>query len=745
MASNHDMTRTLLRLTLPLLLLGAPAAAVAQPADDPGLEAAPAPPQPTARNPQPTATPAPSPATTNAPSVPVAAMPAAAGTEEHVETKVAYGPGAAGVDLYERTAAPMVAGPIGLLRTITGDAGRGNNFRVSLHLQAFQQDDFLVSGANGLKGDSNSRFVGDLTIDYTPWKYLELYLSLLNSSNQNTRPETPPARTDPEVILSLGDVAAGVKGRLPVTPWLDLAVHLGLRFFNSVSAVSVDGAATNFSPDLIASFDLRHAAATRRVPLRFHINFGYLLDNSIHLLPKGLCAGSTSNDACIRSRVVETFAYGIGASRFRLAGAVDAPIALLAGRLGIEPFFEYHAEVAIGDGDQTVLKALRNDPAIQADRITGNSLQYLTFGVRVRPVGGLVLDAGLDVGLSSPGFQYGPPVPQWNVILGATYAYDPTAGRSKVVTRTVTRETPEPTPVVEGKLRGVVRDAQTKKPIGGATVRYVTRRANPQLTADDGSFVSYGFAPGPISLEVSRDDYDVARVDSVIPANGETPVEVLLTAKPPANGVLRGHVTDSAGAPVANATARLTNSASGAVIDAESEGAGGFVAKLPAGDYLVDVGAEGYLSRTARVAIAAGQPQTMDVVLHKKPARSHVSISKGEIKIRGTIHFGTNNAKLRPDGEQIVDEVADLLTHHPEIKKVRVEGHTDNRGNAQHNLKLSKARAAAVVAYLIKQGIDPARLESEGYGSTRPLVPNITAAQRAKNRRVAFKILENAR
>src|SRR4029077_16085532 len=111
----------------------------------------------------------------------------------------------------------------------------------------------------------------------------------------NTRPELPVPqgpRTDPEVILALGDVGAGIKGRLPVTKWFDLALNLNLRFFNSVSSVSVEGSATNFAPDLIASFDLRHAEATAKVPLRFHLNFGYLVDNSINLLPAGQCMSS---------------------------------------------------------------------------------------------------------------------------------------------------------------------------------------------------------------------------------------------------------------------------------------------------------------------------------------------------------------------------------------------------------------------------------------------------------------------
>ena len=727
---------TMKRILLCLMLLS-PAVAHAQPADDPGLsENPPAPTKPalppTRTAPTTTTTTAPPPSATrsdaSATVMPPSFETAPPETHETVDTQVTWleGNGAAVGDdgLYARVAAPTVTGAIVLFRVITGDVGRSNNFRVGLSLQIFRQDDFLVSAAGGLKGDTNSRFLGNLTINYTPWKYLELYLGIYNSSNQNTRPEVPPARTDPEVILALGDVGAGVKGRLPVTKWFDLALHLGLRFFNSVSGVSVAGDATNFAADLVASFDLRHAVATSNVPLRFHLNFGYLVDNSINLLPAGQCASSTGNDACVRSRLVEKFGYGIEPSRFRLALAIDAPITVK--RVGIEPFLEYHGEFAVGDKDR-VFASLAN--ADRADQ------HWMTIGLRVRPVAGLVLDAGIDLALSSFGFAYGVPLPQWNLLLGAAYAYDPSigSGRTKVVTKTITREILHN--VVEGKVRGFVRDAVTRKPVGGAMIKYTTRRATPQLTAEDGSFLSYGFAPGPLSLEISRDDYEAAKLDTSVPANGETPVEVLLTPKPPANGTLQGKVTDDGGLPV-RATVKLTDIKSGATFDAEPEGTAG---------YLMDVSASGYMSKSRAIAVTAGQPVTVEVVLRKKPAVSHVSIGKTELNIKGTIHFGTNNAELRPDGEQLLDEVADLLVKHPEIRRIRIEGHTDNRGATDMNLQLSKSRAAAVVAYLVKQGIDPSRLESEGYGSTQPLVPNMTPAQRAKNRRVAFKILEGGR
>jgi outer membrane protein OmpA-like peptidoglycan-associated protein len=738
---------------LTLCILCAPGTAHAQPADDPGLSEAPPPPPPPP--PQPTPSPTPPP-TTSVPSRPSDAgrlpstspyqgdqLAPAAPPEVHEtkQTQVTFGPTTKDErDIYDRLAAPTATGAIGLFHTMTGDVGLPNHLRVGINLQVFKQDSFLISGNATTMGDSNSRFLGNLTIGYTPWKYLELYLAIFNASNQNTR--TDPGRTDPEVILSLGDVGAGVKGRVPLAKWMDLGLNLGLKFFNSVSAVSVEGAATNFSADAIASFDLRHAELTKMVPLRFHLNFGYLYDGSINLLPAGQCAISTSNDVCIRSRVVETFGYGIGASRFRLAAAVDAPAKI--GPVGLEGFFEYHVEFAVGDGDQTVARALMNDPNVAGDRVTSISLQYVTLGVRVRPVAGLILDTGIDLGLTSPGFQYGPPVPLWNLVLGAAYAFDVVgAARSKIVTTTITRESSRA--IIEGKLRGIVRDATTRKPVSGALIKYANRQATPQMSGDDGSFLSYGFPPGPIALDVTRDDYEPAHLESMIPANGETPIEVLLTPRPPQNGIVHIKVSDDAGQPVTTATSRFTSTTTpGTVIDAEGEGAGAFVAKLPPGEYSLDVAAENYLAKQRQVTVVAGQPQSVDVLLRKKPAQSHVSLGKGEIVIKGTIHFGTNNAEIRPDGEQLLDEVADVLVKHPEIKKVRVEGHTDNRGGDQKNLDLSKARAASVVAYLVKQGIDPARLESEGYGASQPLVPNISPANRAKNRRVAFKILDGS-
>ncbi|MGD0528243.1 MAG: OmpA family protein, partial [Polyangiaceae bacterium] len=88
----------------------------------------------------------------------------------------------------------------------------------------------------------------------------------------------------------------------------------------------------------------------------------------------------------------------------------------------------------------------------------------------------------------------------------------------------------------------------------------------------------------------------------------------------------------------------------------------------------------------------------------------------------------------------MLHRVVRLLKKYPNIQEVRVEGHTDSDGNPDANKALSKARAEAVVAWLVAKGIDPARLHPHGCGATDPLVPNTTPENKAKNRRTEFDV-----
>jgi OmpA-OmpF porin, OOP family len=103
------------------------------------------------------------------------------------------------------------------------------------------------------------------------------------------------------------------------------------------------------------------------------------------------------------------------------------------------------------------------------------------------------------------------------------------------------------------------------------------------------------------------------------------------------------------------------------------------------------------------------------------------------------IYFITGSAKLDKRSFKGLDEVAKIMAENPETK-LDIDGHTDNVGTDALNQTLSENRAASVKAYLASKGVDESRLMSTGYGETKPVADNKTAAGRQKNRRVEMKL-----
>lgn len=116
-------------------------------------------------------------------------------------------------------------------------------------------------------------------------------------------------------------------------------------------------------------------------------------------------------------------------------------------------------------------------------------------------------------------------------------------------------------------------------------------------------------------------------------------------------------------------------------------------------------------------------------------------VSAGQIKILEQVKFKPGSAQIDvKESLPILTAVAKVLKEHPEIKRVRIEGHTDKTGTPQANKKLSAERAAAVMKWLVANGVAQKRLTSAGFGSERPLDSNETEAGRQANRRVEFQI-----
>ena len=109
---------------------------------------------------------------------------------------------------------------------------------------------------------------------------------------------------------------------------------------------------------------------------------------------------------------------------------------------------------------------------------------------------------------------------------------------------------------------------------------------------------------------------------------------------------------------------------------------------------------------------------------------------------KGTIRFKLNQGALDKRSKPTLDRLVATVKACPKVR-FTIEGHTDSVGNAGYNMRLSSSRAKSVADYLIRAGIAAERIKAVGYGETRPIAPNNSRKNRAKNRRIEFSLQEN--
>jgi outer membrane protein OmpA-like peptidoglycan-associated protein len=115
---------------------------------------------------------------------------------------------------------------------------------------------------------------------------------------------------------------------------------------------------------------------------------------------------------------------------------------------------------------------------------------------------------------------------------------------------------------------------------------------------------------------------------------------------------------------------------------------------------------------------------------------------KSQIFIQGKVVFDTGKATIRPESERVLKTLLAFLNEHPEVTRLRVEGHTDARASEDYNLELSAKRSLSVCDWLVDHGIEHTRLIAVGFGESRPLGPNDQVAGRDDNRRTEFHVAE---
>jgi outer membrane protein OmpA-like peptidoglycan-associated protein len=214
----------------------------------------------------------------------------------------------------------------------------------------------------------------------------------------------------------------------------------------------------------------------------------------------------------------------------------------------------------------------------------------------------------------------------------------------------------------------------------------------------------------------------------------------------PKVGSVLGSVRDGeSGEPIAGAVVHVID-ANGKEYAQTADASGNVTFKdLPPGAVKLRSEAPGFMNHVGEAEVRNSEEARVSLAMSKRPKVAQVKVQGNEIKISRQVHFESDSAKIMGDSNTLLEEIADVLQKGENLKRVEIQGHTDNTGTPERNKVLSEQRANAVRNWLIAAGVDPSRLVAKGYGQEKPLGPNVTSAQRAKNRRVQFIIVEKGK
>ncbi len=680
-------------------------------------------------------------------------------------------------------------GSVGLLRTSSAQLGGAGSFRFGLIGEYFGTSDFLrpgsLSGTSTVGGpDDASHVGGTVTLSYSPLDFLEIYSSVRAYANSNNRER-------PALFQVLGDTNLGVKAAFRVARGVYLGGDAAMYLLNRSGDIGLLLDSTSFHLRALSSIDLHEI--TGSVPLRFHVNLQYYFDNSSSIVSdtearrraaqpgfdSSICStpAAASDPRCfLEVSRVERFALGINRLdrlNINVGTELDVPY--------VRPFVEWSVGVPVNrQGYQCYdppSGGVRPGGAADDDLCFANQgfsaiPSRLTLGARVLPpVRGLAGLVAVDVGTSGTSnfVRELSPTPPWQVYFGASFAYDTHAPQQRVevpVERVVERSVDRTPP--GGHIAGLVRDSESRAGVAGAVVAFEGHADLPLLaSANDGRFRSSRLAPGEYRLRVTAPEYTPGTCSVTIPAPPAAPegtapeaaaaaaatetegtVNCDLQALPRRGGLSVRVVSSQGGAGVAGVSVVIAPGSDFRGTPppprTETTGSDGTVnvTELMAGSYTVQAQAsERHMGGLPQpTMVVARQNSTVDLTVTRRPVRPSVAIRGNLLAITRQIHFQTNSAEILPDSNTLLEEIADVINRHPEISSVEIQGHTDNQGTPAGNQTLSDSRAASVRDALVRLGVDPGRLTARGFGQTRPIRPNLTAAGRTANRRVEFHI-----
>ncbi|MET0344473.1 MAG: OmpA family protein [Polyangiales bacterium] len=627
---------------------------------------------------------------------------------------------------------PTTEGLLGGAHAVDATSGWPGTFRVAVQGGWFKRDGFVRPG------DHQRQASARLTLNVTPVEHLELAAQLATLASQSQL-------TEPEVLQVVGDAHLFAKGFAYAQPWLALAGDAEVALLNGMGRIGIAGRATSVGLRASATADLR--AHRRKLPLLARLNLRYLFDNTEQLVRDTERAryASLANPATRRDEYrhllspSERFALGVSRTdRLEVRLGVEAPLAVHE-RVLLSPLLEWSVAVPINrQGYDCVRTQVAERDGCLAHRGFASRPSTLTLGLRTQPyVRGLAVLLSVDVATSGHRqfVRELAPSPRYVLSLGLSYAYDP---RPLPAPRARVERVEVPAVSVRGHVVGQVVEVQTSAPIASAIVHFEGASHSDLVASEQGMFRSAELAPGAQGMRVRAPGYREALCVAVVPTSGADVAARCELTPTERTGAVHGRITDAQGAPIGAARIALSGPRE---LMLEGQADGGFGGtRLPPGHYAVRVEASGFFAGRALIDVTAGDDVRHDFKLAPRSANPAAVLTPKRIALRRPIGFVGGTATLQPEATAVLVEVAALLDAHPEIALMEVQAHVDATGNGPAAMALTEQRAQAVRDALITAGVAPTRLRAQGFGASRPLVPNITVQNRARNRRVELLI-----
>jgi len=238
----------------------------------------------------------------------------------------------------------------------------------------------------------------------------------------------------------------------------------------------------------------------------------------------------------------------------------------------------------------------------------------------------------------------------------------------------------------------------------------------------------------PVLLAEGEDDYIACILRPVSESEIEKPVNIKIIQL----SMFKGTVTDAYSGKPLEATIELVDNATGDVVKVVTSYAatGAFSVPLPPGkDYALTAGAPDYFFHSESFTIA---DTSIHEVIQKDIQLQPMGI--GAKIVLNNVFFDSGKSKLRPESFTELQRLVKILQLYPNLV-VEISGHTDSKGSASYNQKLSQRRAQACVDFIVSEGIKSSSVVAHGYGEDQARADNTTEEGRQLNRRVEAKIL----